>query len=231
MAQKIALYAQIRLTVSLCIHPCLQDRDVLRCFSKMISRIKRGLEIRRQTVFFLTSPGDMNMVVAKKKIELMNVTSKNVDLAKGFRDEIVIKTFYGFLKEGQYGLYAKSNGKVVGHAWAKVCREHQCRVNGYMDISEGEAFIHYCRVSEYHRGNNIYPAMLIALCHRLFHKAGVKCVIIDTVVDNSASLSGIRKVGFKPLGTAIYFQFCGRLLLKRFKYCWKESDTSANQKY
>ena len=132
--------------------------------------------------------------------------------------EAEAKAFRRFLQEGQYGIYAKLNEKVVGHAWAKACTENHCIVNGYMDISEGEALIHFCNVSECERGGNTYPAMLITLCRRLFCEAQVSRVIIDTEADNHASLRGIVKVGFKLFGMGTYFQFCGRLLFKRFEY-------------
>ena len=183
----------------------------------MISRIKRMFKIRRQKLFFLTNPNDINAVTAKKKINLIDVTFDNVDCVRDFRGETQVKTFHGFLKEGQYGVYVKFNEKVIGHAWAKICKKHRCRVNGYMDISKDEAFIHYCNVSDCHRGNNIYPNMLTVLCRRLFYEAKVSCVIIDTAVDNYASLRGIAKVGFKPLGVGTYFLFRGRLVFKHFK--------------
>ena len=182
--------------------------------SKMISRIKQIFRIRRQKVFNLTSPDDINVVTAKKNIDFIDVTFDNVDIVKEFRGEAQVKAFREFLQEGQYGVYADFNGKVIGHAWAKVCRKHFCRVNGYIDISKDEALIHYCNVSECQRGNNIYPTMLIALCRRLFYEARVSRVIIDTAVDNYASLRGIAKVGFKPLVMGTYFQFRGRLLFK-----------------
>jgi len=175
-------------------------------------------KIRRQKVFYLTSPDDINVVAARKKIDLIDVMLSNVDFVKEFRDEAQVKLFRRFLKKGQYGVYAKFNEKVIGHAWAKVCRKHRCRVNGYMDISKDEALIHCCNVNKYHRGNNIYPNMLMVLCRRLFYEAKVGCVIIDTEVNNHASLRGIAKVGFKPLGLGTYFQFRGRLLFKHFKY-------------
>lgn len=184
----------------------------------MISIIKRVFKIRRQKVFFLTNPNDINAVTAKKKINLIDVTFDNVDFVKVLRSEAQVKVFYSFLEEGQYGVYAKLNDKVIGYAWAKVCRKDFCRVNSYMDISKDEALIHYCNVSKYYRGNNIYPAMLVTLCHRLFYEAKVKRIIIDTEMNNHSSLRGIAKVGFKLLGMGIYFQFRRRLLFKHFKY-------------
>ena len=94
-------------------------------------------------------------------------------------------------------------------------------MNGYIKISQNEALIHYCNVSESHRGKNIYPAMLAALCQRLFSEVKVRRVLIDTEVDNKASLRGIANVGFKPLGKGTYIQFRGWLIYKneQLKLC------------
>ena len=180
-------------------------------------RIGKTFGVRSQRIFYLTATDDLNVVAAKKEIDLVVVTFDNVDRVNEFRDDVQSKMFREYLKEGQHGVYAKFDGKVIGHAWAKVCRKNRCRVNGYIDIAENQALIHCCNVSACYRGNNMYPAMLVSLCHRLFCEAQVSRVIIDTEIDNYASLRGIAKVGFKPLALGIYFQFHGRLLFEYVK--------------
>lgn len=59
--------------------------------------------------------------------------------------------------------------------------------------------------------------MLAFLCNRLFDKAGVKRILIDTEINNYPSLKGISKVGFKPLGTGTYIQLLGKLIFKQVK--------------
>jgi len=186
----------------------------------MISEIHNIFKIRRQQIFFLDDPNDINTVSTMVNIKLTEVTFDNVEHVTDFRSKEHAAKFYGFLEEGQYGIYAWIDSQVVGHAWAEVCRKCRCRVSGYMDISQNEAFIHYCNVSKSYRGKNIYPAMLAVLCQKLFSKVKIQRVLIDTEVNNKASLRGIAKVGFKPLGEGIYIQVRGRLIYKyeHFKY-------------
>lgn len=175
-------------------------------------------KVRRQQVFFLANPKDINAISVVADIKFMEITFDNVEHVTDFRCEEHAAAFLRFLEEGQYGIYAWIDSKVVGHAWAKVSKKRRCKVNGYIKISQNEALIHYCNVSKSHRGKNIYPAMLAALCLRLFSEVKVRCVLIDTEVDNKAALRGIAKVGFKPLGKGTYIQFGGRLIYKSFKY-------------
>jgi RimJ/RimL family protein N-acetyltransferase len=121
------------------------------------------------------------------------------------------------LNEDQHGVYALRDSVAIGHAWAKISRTSKCRVNGYLDIRLNEAAIHYCFVAENERGNNIYPAMLIALCDNLRSREGVARILIDAERDNIASIRGIQKAGFMLLGTAVYVQVMGRLIFKCYK--------------
>jgi len=167
-------------------------------------------------VFVLTNAEGIVPVSARVPITISRITSDNVERVQDFRNEVHVGTFHRHLDEGQYGVYAWLGSRVVGHAWAKVCHEPSCRVNGYMDLSHGEALIHFCNVREDHRGKNIYPAMLASLCKRLFSEANVSRVLIDTEVRNKASSRGIAKVGFQSLGTGLYVQFGGRLVFNWF---------------
>jgi|GEM_PF-1520375 RimJ/RimL family protein N-acetyltransferase len=187
----------------------------------MLSKIYNILKIKRQLIFSLDNPNDINFVPVKAEVDITEITFDNVEHVADFREKEHISAFLKFLEEGQYGVYAWIGSQVVGHAWAKVCKKDHCRVNGYMDIYQNEAFIHYCHVSKDYRGKNIYPAMVATLCQKLFSDAMVKRVLIDTEVDNRASLRGISKVGFKPLGKGVYVQFLGRLIYKheQFKSC------------
>jgi hypothetical protein len=191
--------------------------------------IWRILKVRRRSIFVLTDENDVVPVSARVPITVSEVTFDNVDGVLDFRGEGYARIFRRYLNEGQYGAYAWLGSRVVGHAWAKVCHEPSCRVNGYMDLSQGEALIHFCNVREDHRGKNIYPATLGSLCKRLFSEANVSRVLIDTEVTNKASLRGITKVGFRPLGTGLYAQFRGRLVFKHFTR-WQDVSRAREQR-
>jgi hypothetical protein len=183
---------------------------------KIFSRITRMFRVRRQRVFYISDSQDIVPVNMKADFNISDVTLDNVHRVTDFRGQEHSVRSCKLLEEGQYGIYAWRDSNVVGHGWAKICMQRRCRVNGYFDIYQGEAFIHYCNVKGDQRGQNIYPAILAALCQHLLGQAKVKRVIIDTEIDNEASLRGISKVGFKLLGTGTFLQIGSRLLLKHF---------------
>lgn len=183
---------------------------------KIASRVKNLFKVRRTLVFYLGDPGDIIPINSKAKISISGVSFDNVEHITDFRSEKHEAMFRKYLEEGECGVYAWLDSKVVGHVWAKVCKRSRCRIKGYMDISQSEAMIHFANVSEEQRGKNIHPSMLVALCRYLFSEEKVNRILIEMEVDNRAALRGPIKVGFKLLCTGTYVKFRGRLLFKYF---------------
>ena len=191
---------------------------------------QRALRVRRQIIFYLQTPVQTVAINVQAVITITEITPENVNYVQTFRNAETARVFFQFLNEDQLGVYAWLDSRVVGHAWAKVCRNTQYRANGYLDICQNEALIHYCYVDENHRGKNIYPAMLIALCENLHFSRGVARILIDTEVDNIASIRGIQKAGFTLLGTGTYVQFVGHLIWKRF-ICLEKIGSNFQKKH
>lgn len=183
---------------------------------KLTGRLRGWFKLRRQRILCLEDPGQIVPVVAKVKVEISEITADNAHRVTDFRPDAHVANFLRNLRQGQVGVFAWLGAKVVGHAWAHVCRGLPYRANGYMDIQPGEAFIHYCNVSPAHRGQWIYPSMLAALSERLFAAQHVHRVLIDSEAANTASLRGIAKAGFRCVGDGTYLQILGRLVFKRF---------------
>jgi RimJ/RimL family protein N-acetyltransferase len=175
------------------------------------------VRLRRQRVFALDLSDQLQEVAARIPVEMIPVDENNVELARSFRTAHTIGNFTQFLRQGYLGLYAAAAGGVVGHAWAAICREEPFCVCGYFQLRPGEALILYCNVVETSRGQQIYPAMLAALTRRIFKETMTRRVLVDTAVDNHASLHGIVKAGFRPVGTGTYLQIRGHLIFARLR--------------
>ena len=184
------------------------------CGGIRMPRIYKLFKKRKQKVFYLEKTDHIEEIHTKEQIEIIDISLDNVYRVKDFREEWYVNKFHDFLNQGHLGIYALIGPEVVAHAWVKVSTSDSCRINGYFDISEGEAFIHYCNVNKLHRGKNIYPFMLTNLCRKLFRIERVRLVLIDTEQSNYASLRGISKAGFKPKGVCTYIQVAGRLIFK-----------------
>jgi len=97
-----------------------------------------------------------------------------------------------------------------------MCEETRCRINGYLDLSEGEALMHHVRVREGYRRKYIFSAMAYSMAATLLEGGIVTRVLCDFDVRNQGTRRGLDKVGFKPLGSGIYIQLLGRLVYRRF---------------
>ena len=180
--------------------------------TNVLRKVRRQFLLRRQQVFCFDNIGEVRSVLPEAPVSFLDVTYDNVDRITQFRAEKYATVFRGFLDAGQLGLYAEVDSRVVGHAWAIVCRKRTCLGNGYLRLRSREAMIHFCRVEGRYRGQSIYPAMLAGMCNRLFERQGASRIFIDTEVDNMPALRAIKKVGPKPIGAKLYFQFRGRLI-------------------
>ena len=182
----------------------------------LLARVIRAVVlVRRQAVYELRTPAEIAPQETRISAAIELVTHENVRDAADFRPQAVAETFRRFLDEGQVGYFARHEGRVIGHAWAELCRATRCKGCGYMPLERDDALIHYCSVSEDFRGNNVYPAMLTALSRSLFSDHGIRRVVIDTEIDNHASMRGIEKTGFKRIGTGTYVELLQRLVYAR----------------
>ncbi|MFH1370570.1 MAG: GNAT family N-acetyltransferase [Planctomycetota bacterium] len=180
-----------------------------------IRKISGLFRIRRREVFVCGRLEELHEKRPKIPITIQDASYDNVHRVTDFRNEKVEESFRRFLYQGQIGVYAISDSKAVGHAWAIICPKKRQMANGYFQLHKREALIHFCNTEPSCRGQGIYQAMLFALCKRLLEEAKVKSVFIDTDLGNMPSVRGIQKVGFKPVGRYFYFLFRNTLIYKR----------------
>lgn len=173
------------------------------------------VRIRNQNIYEINSIEEIKSLRSTLDVELNNVDHNNVSKVTDFREKKYVDTFLKFLKKGDLGVYAFVKGNVVGHAWVVMnFGTRNKKVNGYMNINPHEAFIHFCNVSEHYRGINIYPLMISKLCEQLFLEKKIGKIIIDTDTSNTASINGIKKVGFKFLYKRTFIQLFNTFTLK-----------------
>ena len=178
--------------------------------------MKSIFKIRRQEIFVIENITQIKPVFSKVDIEIEKITSKNLEHIVDFRETRHIKVFEGFLKQkNMIGIFAFFNSKAIAHVWCTICFRKHCRVNGYFNINNKEAFIHYCYVKENFRGQGVYSTMLKYMCEKLFKEYHVNKIFIDCEVQNIASKKAIEKVGFKYIKKGIYCQILSFLIFKK----------------
>ncbi len=194
-------------------------RSAWRSFATFVRKlgayIRGQFLIRRDLIYEMTSPDQLVPVPAKIDVEIWPVTEDNAARIEDFRTEPGLgPKMARWVREGQYGVYATADSRVVGHVWALPCREQAMLAKRYFRLRPGEALIHFGRVAEAYQGNRILSAMLSTLCPRLL-AGGVVRILVDTDVDNIASAKSIEKVGFRFLERAFFLLVRGKLVLRK----------------
>jgi RimJ/RimL family protein N-acetyltransferase len=183
----------------------------------MLAVAKRSFSTRRQVIYEILLPAMLPNSERAEAIEITPITLDNVAEVAVIRTSEVVDRFRGFLREGQVGVYARQDSRVVGHAWAVLAGPRDRRVNGYFFLKANEALVHQCLVEAAQRGRGIFPAMLRAMSRRLFAEKAVQRVILDTERDNAASQRAANKAGFRALGWVDFHFFRNRFFFR----CWR----------
>ena len=104
------------------------------------------------------------------------------------------------------------SGRIVYRAWAvravwRIAGPH------HLTLGRGKATILGCFTVADQRGLGIYPAALVAQMRHL-KELGVRRVFINSEEQNTASLRGIEKAGFRRLGVYEVSRLAGRVSLR-----------------
>ena len=180
-----------------------------------LARLCGVIRVRREEFLELRSRAEVVPVLASIPVAFERVTEEDVARAGDFREARLAEAFRRYLREGQEGIFAVADGRVVGHAWAVVCRAERCRANGYIELARGEAALHSISVAESHRGRRVFQAMVATFCTRLFDEAQVRRIVSTVELDNPASRRGHVNVGFRPIGRQLCVVFRQRLLFRK----------------
>jgi len=179
------------------------------------ARLCGVIRVRREEFLELRGRAEVAPVAARIPVAFERVTAENVARAGDFREARLAKAFRRYLREGQEGIFAVADGRVVGHAWAVICRGGRCLANGYIELARGEAALHSISVAESHRGRRVFQAMVAAFCARLFDEANVGRIVSTVELDNPASRRGHMNIGFRSVGRQLCVMFRRWLLFRK----------------
>ena len=188
------------------------------CLKKGILFLKLFFKIGLAEVFYLERPDDIKSVISVPGLSFSRITKENVWKVLDFRDEGCLKTFEVYLRQGNYGIFAILNGKVVGHVWAIYSEENDFTASRFITLAKGEILTYYSNVNPIFRGKNIYPAMMAELSRQLFDVFKPKRILGDIEIDNIPAIKGIVKSGFRHLGYANYITICNLITFNKKFY-------------
>jgi GNAT superfamily N-acetyltransferase len=166
----------------------------LHDLSKPIKKIKTELPINIQTL--------------KKPIELENVSASIVT------QHITSK---------QKAFVASYRAKPVGYLFATTSRCWIGEIHDFLTVAPQEVYLFNAYVYRMFRGKRIYRA-LITHAAQYYKDRSFTRALIFTVQNNTGSISGIEKAGFKCYGYVHFSNFLGR---KSWEYSRKNSDSQS----
>lgn len=108
------------------------------------------------------------------------------------------------LERGDRCLIGFLQDQPVHYSWVQVCGEHSIQsARRRVMVRPGERWIYDCYTARSARGKGIYPYALTVI---LRESAGVSVSWIYVLRRNQASVKGIRRAGFEPVGTQKSFR-------------------------
>lgn len=161
-----------------------------------------------------------NPVMAKEpavKCAAVRITRANCDRVQDFRDDKSRIEEYGKkVDQNEIGLFAESEGRMVGSIWATVNRGTKPSVaRGYMRLLPGEAMIHDIVTGERCRGMGIGAYMVERMAAAVSEEYGVTKIIVDVNFRNKASLRMMERAGARKVDQVFYVSGLGRLVLSK----------------
>ena len=126
-------------------------------------------------------------------VTLVPITEENTALVRELRGAQFEEQFRYQLSLGDFGYYACLDGKPVGYGWAK----HAGSDDYFFKIGEGCVYLCRFFVHETARGRGVYPYLISSLIER---EADTHRFYIAAERGNDASVRGLCKVGFTPVG-------------------------------
>jgi hypothetical protein len=181
-------------------------------YYRCIKSLLRLISIRKHCVLKLNLTSELTPVTAQIPVECLPVTLDDIVSISEFASDGTIAELRKLASTPKYSVvYAFKDRKALGYLCSAVCISGLWRVNGYWQISAGEAFLFKGRVDNVFRGHRIFGAMATKLCELLFTN-GVSTVYVESEVHNMPSIQGLTNVGFQLIGVRRYIVFANRII-------------------
>jgi RimJ/RimL family protein N-acetyltransferase len=188
---------------------------VLFMFTNFINRISLRFFYYKRTRIFHICAEDTPLLKIGLDLNIVPVSEDNIE------DTINIdSTSFSLIKQlfesGELGFYAYSGDSIVHHSWVilgpNVIVSGLKNKNPLFEIDSTSAYIHYCVTASDWRGKGIYPFVLTEICRTIDKQFNRKKIFIAVTGNNTPSIKGILKAGFKDYGGIIAFNLFGFMI-------------------
>jgi len=184
----------------------------------VIKRLLSGPTVHKLVCCVVTEDSLNCSTVYQEEITIEELHPGICDKVLAIRESNVKYAFEGMARQSTVVL-ARWKGSIAGHAVLKPSGE----MENHNRFWKNKDYIHYCYVAPQYRGRKIYPCMLIYLAKKCFERQAGKAVYISADYENTASIRGMQKAGFRYWGTLMEYGWGGIIFFRMLKQ-EKEED-------
>ncbi len=204
---------------------------ILRLLGTVISRISSMVFLHLRLNFYCVSSVPSRDIKPACPIDIRKGSLEDIELIADFAGGEDLRnapdrTRY-FLNNGGEIFLAFSEGKLAHIArlchYPGIINLNPLEIHPLVRIEKDEVFIGFCQTSPDFRGMNIYPAVLQYIIKYAFERNYKRC-FISTSSTSTASIRGIEKAGFLPVGHVHKYKVLGKM----FDRSWSSSSVGLN---
>ncbi len=118
------------------------------------------------------------------------------------------RLFQARLERGEQFWTAQLQEKIVSYCWAAQNPVEIGEIRRVIHPRAGEIYLYDAFTFAEYRGRNLYPALLQHILHSS-RQQGLQRALIFVLSDNTASLRGVSKAGFRQFQRIIYTNVLG----------------------
>jgi len=116
--------------------------------------------------------------------------------------------FHTRLERGEQFWTAQHNAKIVAYCWATREPVEIGEVHRIISPRSDETYLYDAFTFAAYRGQNLYPALLQRMLEHS-RQEGFRRALIFVLSDNTASIRGVQKAGFREFQRVTYYNFLG----------------------
>lgn len=118
------------------------------------------------------------------------------------------------LARGEQFWTVQVDGKIVAYCWATHAPVEIGEIRRVISPRGDEVYLYDAFTFAEYRGQNLYPALLQRILEHSWH-VGLRRALIFVMSDNTASIRGVQKAGFREFQRVTYSNILG---LSRYTY-------------
>lgn len=166
-------------------------------------------------IFKIDSLYKFKKIESAIKCKAIRITKENYLQALRFNKAGLVDEFRKMINDGEIGIFAQCENKIVGHIWAKLRVGNNISGNKYIRIKPNESILHSLRINKDYRKNKISFFLYAEILAVLFIDKKIDRVFVDIDDTNNKGKKALEEIGFELFSKAHIVELFGVIIFKR----------------